>query len=112
MIRKAFLIIALFSPIYANANLQVLTTGNDLLYDIQQGKAGDGGSKLFILGFVRGVSDMQMLTGAACEPDGVDVNQLTDVIEEYLEKNPATRNQAAAFLSAVAIHQTFPCKKG
>ncbi|PIJ46083.1 Rap1a/Tai family immunity protein [Tatumella sp. OPLPL6] len=111
MIRNFILAIAIFSPLCANATLIALQTGNDLLYDIQQGKSGDGGAKLFILGFVRGISDMQRLIGDACEPDGVDINQLTDVIEVYLEKNPATRYKPASLLSAMSIHQAFPCVK-
>lgn len=95
----------------SSAELRELQTGNDLLYNIQQGKKGDDFSSLYITGYLRGVTDSLILIGSLCTPDGVDMYQYTDIVEKYLNKNPESRNENAVILTALAVGKTFPCKK-
>jgi hypothetical protein len=46
----------------------------------------------------------------ACIPLGVTAQQIKDVAVQYLTKNPAIRNYAAAGLVAAALSEAFPCR--
>lgn len=107
---KLFAFLACLSPL-SNAEIRPLQTGNDLLFNITEAKKGDNFASTYIKGYLRGVSDVQVIIGSLCPPDGVDMTQYTDIVESYLQKNPLTRNESAVTLSIIALGQAFPCKK-
>ncbi|UAN49152.1 hypothetical protein KGP26_15225 [Serratia sp. JSRIV002] len=102
------LLLAAFS---VSADMRELQTGNDLLYNIQQGKKGDDFSATYIRGYSRGVTDSLMLIGSLCPPDGVDMVQYTDIVEKYIINNPESRSEASVLLTFLAVGKAFPCKK-
>ncbi|MBP1035891.1 hypothetical protein J8631_09995 [Serratia fonticola] len=99
-----------FTSFSASADMRELQTGNDLLYNIKQGKKGDDFSATYIRGYLRGVTDSLMLIGSLCPPDGVDMVQYTDIVEKYLINNPESRNEASVLLTFLAVGKAFPCK--
>lgn len=110
MIKKLVFITILSMPIASLANFRAVQTGNDLLYDIQQGKSGDNSAAIYTTGYLRGISDFQSMIRLICLPDGVDMSQTVDIVQDFLEKNPTIRNQESDLLSARALSQAFPCK--
>lgn len=111
MIKKLLAVVFLLLPTASFADFRGLQTGNDLLYDIQQAKAGDKMAYLYINGYLRGTSDLQTMFHLLCPPDGADMSQIIDIVEGFLEKNPKTRNETPSLLSSMALGQAFPCKK-
>ncbi|MBS0857230.1 MULTISPECIES: Rap1a/Tai family immunity protein [unclassified Tatumella] len=111
MIRKIFAIILLIVPVASFADFRALQTGNDLLYDIQQGKAGDNAASFYTTGYLRGISDFQIMIGLLCPPQGADMSQFTDIVQGFLMNNPTIRNETSSLLSSAALGQAFPCKK-
>jgi hypothetical protein len=85
-------------------------TGNDLYDRCEHASIGATSN------FAMGVADTyQLLVNAHetvaffCIPLGVEARQLVDVACQYLKANPATRNQSAAGLAAVAFSEAWPC---
>jgi glycosyltransferase involved in cell wall biosynthesis len=57
-------------------------------------------------GYVLGVTDTS--TGV-CVPPGVNVKQIVDLIVQYLEQHPSTRQDFSYQLILRALHETWPC---
>ncbi|HCN5209605.1 TPA: hypothetical protein N6X18_000691 [Escherichia coli] len=106
----ALLAISLFASA-CGAEMRELQTGNDLLHNIKEGKAGNDFASFYTTGYIRGVTDSLVMIGSLCPTTGVDMAQYTDIVQKYLEKNPETRNEAALVLTFLAVGQAFPCKK-
>jgi hypothetical protein len=63
------------------------------------------------LGFVAGIADaMSVAASKACFPSGVNAGQAVDVVKLFLGQHPERRHEAAVFLVAQALSETFPCK--
>lgn len=82
-------------------------TGNDLhTHCTRPGYFADG----FCFGYVTSAYDSMMLDRFTCPKSrGVSAQQLVDVVKQFLQKNPAVRNQAASGLVRVAIGEAFDC---
>jgi len=46
---------------------------------------------------------------SACIPENVKLQQVSDIVLNYLKSNPVFRHQAGAWLAAQAISQAWPC---
>ena len=44
-----------------------------------------------------------------CLPNAADFNQITRVVEKYLENNPAKLHESASLLMSLALREAFPC---
>lgn len=67
------------------------------------------------LGYIMGTTDTLSLNKIAnkkesCIPNGVTGRQLTDIVIEYLTKNPNIRHLPASLLVEWAVSDAFPCK--
>ena len=65
-------------------------------------------------GYIIGVAD-SLSTGAiqgfnACIPQGPTVEQLRDVVTEWLRGNPANRHYSGEVVVAWALSAAFPCR--
>lgn len=92
-----------------NHSLAAYMTGNDLY---KYCKAETSGLKSLCAGFVSGVSDAftMMSDGKGiCVPKRVTVNQLIDIVVNYLEDNPGKRHHEASTAIFVALATEFPC---
>jgi hypothetical protein len=45
-----------------------------------------------------------------CVPDKVSVGQMGDVVQKYLNDNPAERHKHSTELVSTAMRRAFPCK--
>jgi Rap1a immunity proteins len=115
-------------------NFDTFQTGNTLLALCTSADAGEKG---VCLGYVEGVTDAvtnatnnayfrrtgttikpiepHWLPGSfvpptACISAGVTGNQVRDIAVQYLQANPASRNDAAFPLVGAALEQAFPCR--
>lgn len=71
-------------------------------------------TRIYSVGYISGVVDSGKLglNGFKyCVPEAATAGQLKDVVEKWLEENPATRHYAAPGLIAAALQASFPCKK-
>ena len=62
--------------------------------------------------YVMGIHDsLQMSENAAapCTPDGVDSRQTADVVDKWLNENPARRHEFAPALIQSALMEAWPC---
>lgn len=117
MIKKAFLIgaIALFSMQEAQANFytgnQLLAWGESLMR-VRENRAmgSDIGDANMYYGYVSGVYDLG--SGVLfCSNKQVNLNQISDVVYQYLKQNAKRRAENASDLTADALSEAFPCKK-
>ena len=60
------------------------------------------------IGYVMGVSDSLNGTNA-CQPTGLNSDQLRDVMHQWLEDNPVKRHESAAVLIQQALLEAWPC---
>lgn len=63
------------------------------------------------IGTVSGMQDMMVALGYVCQIDGVNREQLKDVLVKYLIDAPEQRNQPAAVLAIRAFQRAFACKR-
>ena len=112
LIRAGFAIVAALSlPVPAQASY---IDGN-MLYGHCAGSLE--APEAYCLAYVMGVVDaMELAEGAsiggfkACIPREATVEQLTDIVKEWLGAHPEKRHLAAAGLVAAALAETFSCK--
>lgn len=69
--------------------------------------------KLFVLGYVTGISDAGHLGQPArmryCTPAGATTGQMVDVVLQFLEANPQRRQEGASHLVRESFRQSWPC---
>ena len=100
---RKILIPLLFTPVMAYADF---FSGNMLLERINSDAATQ---KSLALGYIMGVSDVYQ-NNVHCAGPLVTAGQTRDVVKQYLERNPASRDIAAELIIMVALGEAFPCK--
>jgi hypothetical protein len=61
-------------------------------------------------GYVSGVYDLG--SGVLfCASNQLNLNQISDVVYQYLKQNPKRRAENASDLAVDALSEAFPCKK-
>jgi hypothetical protein len=60
-------------------------------------------------GFLLGAMDTLTMKQELCPPDGLDGQQIVDIVSAWLRAHPETRHLAAAPLVEVALKEKFPC---
>ena len=100
---KKLLIALLMIPAMARAEF---FTGNDLLALIQSREVID---RMQALGYIQGVFDANMSI-VICPPSGVTAGQVQDMIRNYLQNIPATRNRSADRIIQDALKSVWPCQ--
>jgi len=104
------MVVLLFS--FGQAN-DAYRTGNQLLEDCE---ATDEGwvRKGFCRGYIVAVVDTsegKAWDGAPyCEPDGVNIGQLTKIVTKHLNENPNQLHLSAFSLVQSALLEAFPCE--
>jgi hypothetical protein len=101
---KKLLVLLAFMPTLAQAEF---FSGNQLLAKMNSTEFGD---KMQALGYVQGVFDAHQHV-KHCAPDGAGVTagQVQDIVKDYLNRNPATRNFSADLLITDALKRIWPC---
>jgi hypothetical protein len=90
-------------------------TDGNLLH--QMCNSGDSHGRSICMGYVRGVSDTFRGLSAAygdrvqfCLPESAHiVRQMTDVVSQYLIRNPASRDLPAFLIIGSAFLEAWPC---
>ena len=100
---RKFLVCLLFVPAMARAEF---FTGNQLLTLLRSNEMWD---RMQGLGYIQGVFDANMSI-VICPPAGVTAGQVNDMIKNYLENTPATRNRSADRLIQDALKSVWPCQ--
>lgn len=101
---KKLIATLLFIPAMAQAEFE---TGNTLLAKLESTSVVD---RMFGTGYVVGVVDAY--SGfLLCPPANVTVGQVTDMIKNYLQNTPATRNRTADIIISDALKNVWPCKQ-
>lgn len=87
---------------------EVFMSGNSL---IRYCRAGD--ARQFVMGFVAGVNDTVSASpkGGICLPEGVRLEQLSDVMCKYVTDHPESRHNTGSSLALIALRGAFPCPK-
>ena len=99
---KKLLIALLMVPALARAEF---FTGNQLLSLLQSREMWD---RMQGLGYIQGVFDAHMSVNI-CPPSGVTAGQVQDMVKNYLENIPATRNRSADLIIRDALKSVWPC---
>jgi len=92
----------------------VFVTGNELYGQC----TGTSEEQLICLSYITGVADGMTVTqvvyepspGFACIPDGVNRQQVRDIVVKYMTNNPESRHMHAGAVIIVALKNAFPCK--
>jgi hypothetical protein len=83
--------------------------GNGLLQDCSQGNIA------FCYGYIDAITDVlqsEPVNGkVSCVPFDATMNQLKDVVVQFLLLNPSVRHAGAQSLVAYAISEAFPCRR-
>jgi hypothetical protein len=82
-------------------------SGNQLLAKMNSTEFGE---KMQAIGYVQGVFDAHQHV-KHCAPDGAGITagQVQDIVKDYLNRNPATRNFSADLLITDALRKIWPC---
>ena len=99
---RKFLVCLLFVPLVAHAEF---FTGNQLLSLLQSREMWD---RMQGLGYIQGVFDAHMGV-TICPPSGVNAGQVQDMVRNYLDNIPATRNRSADLIIRDALRSVWPC---
>jgi hypothetical protein len=101
---KKLLVALLMVPTMAHAEF---FTGNRLLEKLNSTEFGE---RMQALGYVQGVFDAgQYIKHCAPDNAGVTAGQAQDIVRNYLNQNPATRNFSADLLITDALKKIWPC---
>ena len=100
---KKLLVALLMVPAMARAEF---FTGNQLLTLLQSREVMD---RMQALGYIQGVFDANMYL-VVCPPSNVTAGQVNDMIRNYLENTPATRNRTADRIIQEALKSVWPCQ--
>jgi hypothetical protein len=103
---KSLIIILAFFSASAFAQQQ---DGNELLKDLKakMETSADAFQKGIVRGYIIGVIDSSL---EICRPENVTNGQIYDVVQIYLEQNPAIRHEHRSLLVWKALFRAFPCK--
>jgi hypothetical protein len=63
------------------------------------------------LGFLTGVADTLTALKVVCMTPSVTVEQLKDIVMNFLSAHPESRHFSGAVQAAAALKQAFPCKE-
>ena len=99
---KKLLLCLLMVPAMARAEF---FTGNNLLALLKSNNSMD---LVQGLGYVQGVFDSHVKV-TICPPPNITAGQVSDMVRNYLDNNPATRNYSADSLISNALRQVWPC---
>ena len=77
--------------------------------------AGSGVNVGACVGYVARIGDVMaeepaVLGWGACSSENIEISQLKDVVERWLERHPEKRHMGAAGLVADAFAEAFPCE--
>ena len=100
---KKLLIALLFAPTMAHAEFM---SGNDLLSKM----TADVMDKMYALGYVIGVSD-SVENVTVCSPANIKAGQVYDIVQNFLEANPAIRHHSADIIIRSKLEALWPCKQ-
>ena len=66
----------------------------------------------FCSGYIIGAADVlsTLSTKRSCVPQGVNGEQVRDVVKRFLRLNPQVRHEPGAQVVAMALSDAFPCK--
>lgn len=96
----------------AGAHAEYFETGRDLY---QKCSAAGTASQVYCFGFIIGIADVMEdnpLDGrSACIPRDASIQQVTEVVITFLEKNPDIRDFTGESLTVQALSDKYPCKK-
>ena len=104
--------ISLAMMLASGAAYSSFMTGNDLLRRCETNYAECAAYVGGVADFLNLMQTRGDLPHKACVPANADLRQLTDVAVKALRDDPASRNQGAAGLVAVAFADAFPCPTG
>ena len=65
----------------------------------------------FCLGYISGAHEALGGPPLTCEPDGVNRNQIVDIVKKYLVEHPEKRHEHSVKLIMEALENAFPCKE-
>jgi hypothetical protein len=89
-------------------------SGNDLYRFCLSANAAD---RAFCNGFVSAVADTERTIDTRkpfvqhiCMDNAVEIDQVRDVVVQFLVENPEGRDFSAASIASVALERAFPCK--
>jgi hypothetical protein len=101
---KKLIAVVMLMPTLAYAEF---FSGNELLSKMN---SADYMDRAQAIGYVQGVFDAGQHV-KHCTPDGAGVSagQVQDIVKDYLNKNPATRNFSADLLITDALKRIWPC---
>ena len=102
---KKLLVALLMLPALARAEFW---TGNDLHANLT---SSDVMLKMQALGYIMGAYDVGVSL-FFCPPNqrNITAGQINDIVKQYLERNPSTRNRTADQLVLEALKQVWPCQ--
>ena len=80
-------------------------SGNKLLERMEGSNPYERG---FSMGYIMGVADFGFGFNH-CPPESVTAGQVRDLAQQYLQANPATRNQSADLLVMRSLRAVWPC---
>jgi hypothetical protein len=103
-----YLILA-FALLSGSAFAQTKQDGNQLLIDIKAPSSFFRNGASF--GYVIGIADNLTVQNEICFPDGVTHGQMVDVVQKYIEENPAIRHLHRLILVRASLIFAFPCKQ-
>jgi hypothetical protein len=87
-------------------------TGNELYERYQI--APDGTCLAYIEGVSDAVANMQSsgaISPIICAGPDVTAGQERDVVVKFVQDHPADRDESASSITAMALHEAFPCLK-
>lgn len=101
---KKLLVSLLLVPALAHAEFE---SGNSLLADIQSAEIG---KRMHALGYVKGVADVYVNV-TFCPPRNASITagQISDMVRNHLEMNPAIRHQTAESIINGVLTKAWPC---
>jgi hypothetical protein len=96
----------------AHGSAEYFETGRDLY---QKCRAGGTAQQVFCFGFIIGIADVMednRLDGrSACIPKDASIQQVTDVVIGFLERNPDIRDFTGESLTVQALSEKYPCSR-
>ena len=110
MLALVMFAVAAAAPSHANSFM----TGNELYTRCQSTlRENIDICSAYIGGVVDGqnvITSTLSINGVFCEPEGVTVQQLMDVVARWLRQHPEKRHYTAASLTLEALDDAFPCR--
>ncbi|UDQ77718.1 hypothetical protein LJQ72_09265 [Pectobacterium brasiliense] len=107
--------------ILATETVGSFSDGNDMNQWIKASKRIDQGIESRsdyldysrLVGYTTAIFDVGSNANLVCAhiPNGIVVEQIVDVVGNYVEKHPEERSKSASRIAMDALMQAFPCKK-